>query len=117
MPAIKKNDLDEKKLADLPIIGAQPSNEKEEKYLREICEFEFYNTEEPGLAIQFPYGKTKKPQIFTFIHGERYRIPRHVARHVENCSTPIYSWKPDGTGKLHKVKTGIKSRFQMRSVF
>jgi hypothetical protein len=107
----------DEKMLDLPIVGKQPVNEKEEKYLKEICEFEFYNTEEPGLSIKFPYGNTKKNHSFTFEHGSKYRIPRHVARHVESSSTPIYSWKPNGSGAMQKIQTGTKSRFQMRPVF
>lgn len=108
---------DERKMAELPIIGKMPANEKEEKYLREIVEYEFYNTEEPGLSLRFPYGNTKKKVNFTFSHGEKYKIPRHVARHVESCSTPIYAWKPDGRGRMQKVRAGTKSRFQMRPVY
>jgi hypothetical protein len=109
--------FDEKKLADLPIVGKQPVNEKEEKHLKEFFEFEFYNNEEPGIAIQFPYGSTKNNIVFTFRHGEKYRIPRHVARHVESCTTPVYLWKSNGSGAMQKTKAGIKSRFHMRQVF
>ncbi len=104
-------------IAALPIIGKQPSSEKEEKYLREVCEFEFYNLEEPGLAVKFPYGSTRNSHNFTFYHGGKYRVPRHVARHVESCATPLWDWRPDGTGKMAKQRVGEKSRFQMRHVF
>jgi len=117
MASVKVEVLDEKKLMDLPILGKKPENEKEEKYLREICEYEFYNVEEPGLTLRFPYGSTKKSYTFTFRHGEKYKIPRHVARHIESCSTPMYSWRPSGTGNMQKTHTGTKSRFQMRPVF
>lgn len=109
--------LDASRLADLPIVGKQPANEKEEKHLKEFCEFEFYNNEEPGTAIQFPYGSTKKSFVFTFRHGEKYKVPRHVARHLESCTTPIYAWRASGTGEMIKYRTGTKSRFQMRPIF
>lgn len=108
---------DEAFIASLPIVGKRPSTEKEEKYLREVCEFEFYNIEEPGLPINFPYGDTRKHHNFKFYHGSKYRIPRHVARHIEACATPLWDWRPDGTGKMTKQRVGEKSRFQMRHVF
>ena len=110
-------DRNEEFIAGLPIVGKKPSSEKEEKYLRELCEFEFYNLEEPGLAVKFPYGDTRNHHNFTFYHGGKYRVPRHVARHLESCSTPIWDWRPDGTGKMVKQRVGEKSRFQMRHVF
>lgn len=105
------------KLEKLPIVGKQANNEKEEKYLREICEYEFYNLEEPGLSIKFPYGNTNFKHNFQFFHGGKYRIPRHVARHIEGCTTPIWKWRPDGTGSMRKENAGEKPRFQMRQVF
>lgn len=113
----KLKELDEKKLMELPIMGKAPINEKEEKHLKEIAEFEFNNIEEPGLSNTFSYGTTKNNISFTLRHGEKRKVPRHVARHIENCSTPIYAWKPNGQGQLHKVRTGTKSRFQMRPIF
>lgn len=104
-------------LSKLPIVGAQPKSEKEEKYLKEICEYEFYNLEEQGLGVKFPYGNTREQYTFEFNHGGKYKVPRHVARHIESCSTPLWDWRPDGTGKMAKQLVGHKSRFQMRHVF
>lgn len=112
-----KHKIETKKLEDLPIIGEKPENEREEKYLKEICEYEFQNIKEPGSSISFPYGSTKNYVVFDFKHGQKYKVPRHIARHVEKCSTPIYKWKPDGNGSLEKNITGTDSRFQMRPVF
>ena len=108
---------DEKALEALPIVGKQPESEREEKYLREICEFEFYNSEEPGLMHKFVYGNAKHKKVFQFVHGGKYRIPRHVARHIENCTTPLYDWRPNGLGQMEKKRVGNKQRFQMRHVF
>jgi hypothetical protein len=105
------------KYQDLPIVGSQPKSEKEEKFLREICEYEFLNLQEPGLSITFPYGNAKRKEKFTFFHGGKYKVPRFIARHLENCSTPIWKWHPDGTGKMHKEKVGNDPRFQMRQTF
>lgn len=114
----KLKEINEEKSLDLlPIVGKQPTNEKEEKYLKEICEFEFYNLEEPGLSQKFPYGDTRKHKDFLFIHGQRYKVPRHVARWVESRGTPIYDWRPNGKGQMEKQKVGEKPRFQMRHVF
>ena len=101
----------------LPIVGNQPKDEKEAKFLKEICEFEFYNLEEPGLSIQFPYGNTRYQHNFKLFHGGKYRIPRHVARHLESRCTPIWDWRPDGTGRMQKQRVGDKPRFQMRQVY
>lgn len=113
-----KNPLkDQSQMAELPIVGKVPVNEKEATALKEICEFEFYNLEEPGLSLKFPYGDTRRHHNFEFQHGEKYKIPRHVARHVESRSTPIYAWRPNGQGGMEKRQTGTRPRFQMRQIF
>ena len=117
MSVLKNNVPTVNDLKDLPIVGKQPSNEKEEKYLNEILPFEFYNIEEPGLTHKFPYGNTRKMKNFTFFHGATYHVPRHVARHLESCSTPIWDYRPDGQGRMAKQKVGDKPRFQMRQKF
>lgn len=117
MSQVRQKAVEIKRLEELPIVGKPPENEKEEKYLKEIVEYEFYNTEEPGFTQKFPYGSTKKFVNFIFEHGKKYKVPRHVARHVENCSTPLYKWTPDGSGAMAKNMIGKKSRFQMRPVF
>lgn len=117
MATVKNDVLEKKKIAELPILGKVPENEAEEKYLREIVEYEFNNIEEPGGSQSFPYGSTKNYMTFSFAHGEKSKVPRHVARHVESCTTPIYTWKPDGSGKMVKTRNGTKSRFQMRPTF
>ncbi len=106
-----------KSMETLPIGGVPPRDAGEEKFLREICEFEFYNLEEPGLVQKFPYGTTNKKMDFMFMHGGKYRVPRHVARHLESLSTPIWAWRPDGTGAMAKEQVGLKPRFQMRQVY
>lgn len=108
---------DVKEYDKLPIVGEKPKSEKEEKWLREIVEYEFMNLKEPGLFLKFPYGSTKHTHTFTMFHGGKYKVPRHVARHLENCRTPSYNWVPDGRGALQKTLTGSDSRFQMRPVF
>ncbi len=113
----KKNTATEKDFAKLPIVGINPKSEKEEKFLREICEFEFYNLESTGLSVTFPYGNTNVREDFMLLHGGRYKIPRHIARHVESRSTPRYEWQPDGTGKMISKRIGDKPRFQMRQIF
>lgn len=105
------------KIQALPIVGKPPASEKEEKFLREVCEYEFNNLEEPGLSHSFPYGNTKNNFTFKFFHGGKYPLPRFVARHLEACTTPIWDWKPDGSGRMHKKKVGEKSRFQMKQTF
>ena len=108
---------DPKELQKLPIIGEQPKTEAEEKYLREICQYEFINIEESGVAIKFPYGENKNQKNITLLHGGKYMMPRFLARHIESTQTPIYNWRPDGLGSMGKEKIGMKPRFQMRQTF
>lgn len=121
MEQAQKYDLDPKKMEKLPILNLKsPSHkitEKEEKYLRELVEYEFMNIEEPGLMQKFTYGNTKNKMTFTFFHGGKYRVPRFIAKHLESKSTPIWKWRPDGSGSLIKELTGRNPRFQMREVF
>lgn len=108
---------DEKKLAELPILGKKPKSDKEEKFLREMVEYEFYNLEQPGLALRFAYGTTNKHHTFTFFHGGKYQIPRFLAQHIESKGTPIWDWRPNGLGGLEKKLTGKNPRFRMSQVF
>ncbi len=114
---ITENTKTEKDFSKLPIVGRQPRDEKEEKFLKEICEFEFLNLEDTGLSITFPYGSTNNQQNFQLFHGARYKVPRHLARHVETRATPKYEWRPDGTGQMKGQRVGDKPRFQMRQVY
>lgn len=114
---VASKEMNTVELEKLPIVGRKPSNEKEEKFLREICEFEFYNLEEPGLSIKFPYGDTRRKHNFQFFHGGKYKVPRHVAMHLETRSTPRWEWRPDGTGRMNKQQVGTKPRFQMRAIY
>lgn len=102
---------------DLPILGKKPKDEKEEKYLREVREFQFSNLAEAGVAHKFVYGNAKKNKKFLFFHDQVYSVPRFIARHLEECSTPLYEWRPDGLGNLTKKYIGANRRFQMREVF
>lgn len=114
---VATKEIKQSELNRLPIVGRIPTNEKEDKFLREICEYEFYNLEEPGLSLKFPYGNTQLKYTFQFLHGGKYRIPRHVALHLESRSTPIWKWRPDGTGSMVKQRAGDKPRFQMRQTY
>lgn len=113
--------FDENKLKKLPIIDPNnPSkkyNEKEEKWLRECVTYEFMNLEEPGLMNTFSYGNANNNMRFTLFHGAKYKMPRFLAKHVSSKGTPLWSWRPDGTGSMRKEKIGTKSRFQMRESF
>jgi hypothetical protein len=101
----------------LPIVGPRPKNEKEEKFLREVILIEFINREQPGAALKFTYGDTKTTTIPTLFHGGKYRMPRHIVRHLENCQVPAYTYQGDGTGKLGKHLQAFNSRFQCRQLF
>jgi len=117
MSQVKNKQPSIDKLQKLPIIGKQPANEKEEKFLREVCEFEFMNIEEPGLCHRFPYGNAKINHNFTLFHGGKYKLPRFIAQWIESRTTPIWDWRPDGLGGLNKKLIGQNPRFQMRQGF
>jgi hypothetical protein len=117
MSIIKTDAYSDRDLEALPIVGEQPKDEKERKHLNEILKYEFMNLEEPGMFLKFPYGSTKRKVNFTLQHGGKYRLPRHVARHLGNCSKPIWDWRPDGSGKMTKQRIGDKPRFQLREVY
>ena len=90
--------------------------ESGKRHLVEERTYEFYNLEEPGLAVKFAYGPTNNPKRYNFWHGQKVTVPVEVAEHVERSQTPIWSWRPDGRGSLVKEMTGWKPRFQMREV-
>lgn len=118
---ISKGDLT--KLQKLPILDTCGSSakmsEKEEKHLREVCDYEFYNLEDPtsGFMQKFTYGSTKQKETFVLFHGQKYKLPRFIARHIESRSVPIWRWKPDGNGLMRKEAAGVRTRFQMREVY
>ena len=112
-----KNNPTVEEMRKLPIVGKQPTSEKEEAYLKEICEFEFVNLKEPGVFHKFDYGDTKHHATFAFFHGQKYKVPRHIARHLEGCAMPIYDYRPNGTGQMVKTLVGHDPRFQMRQSY
>ena len=92
-------------------------SEKEKAWLAEEVEIEFYNIEEPGVINKFSFGSTKDYTDFTLFHGAKYTLPRKVIKHIESRQTPIWSYEPDGHGRMAKKLTGWKPRFQCRQVF
>lgn len=118
---VQEKMMDPKRMQKLPIIDpTNPSKkfaEKEEKWLRELKSYEFMNIEEPGLMHTFSYGCAGNQMKITFFHGAKYTVPRFIARHIESRSTPMWAWRPDGSGSIRKEQTGKNSRFQMREVY
>lgn len=104
-------------LKRLPILGKKPESPKEEAFLKEIHAFEFRNIKDPSLSQKFLYGNTKINYTFLFFDGGTYKVPRHVARHLEECSTPRKEWISDGEGGMYKKLVGTSPRFQMKQVF
>ena len=117
MSQIKHKKRKVEDLQKLPIIGVEPKNEKEEKYLREVCEYEFINSEDAGLSHSFTYGYSNDPHTFTFFHGGRYKLPRFIAMHVESKGKPDYKYLPDGSGVFQKQKVSETPRFRMKQIF
>lgn len=102
-----------KNIAKFPIIGKNKLSDKEEKHLREVVNYEFYNLEEPGVIHKFSYGSGNQLCTITLYHGQTYHLPRFIAKHLESCSIPIWDWRPDGTGRMIKKKIGLKPRFRL----
>ena len=94
-----------------------PPSEKELQWLAEEIEIEFYNIEEPGVINKFSFGTTKDYTDYALFHGAKYTLPRKVIKHLESRQTPLWSYEPDGHGKMVKKLTGWKPRFQCRQVF
>lgn len=117
----KPIEFDKKKLDALPIIDRENPDrkfsEKEEKHLRELCVFEFNNTEQPGVMHKFSYGNSNNKMVFNIFHGQKYVLPRFLARWIESAGVPVWSWAPDGSGRLTKKKSGYSRRFMMREAF
>jgi hypothetical protein len=97
-------------------LPANPRS-KEQEWLNEEVSVEFINVEEPGLMIKFCYGSTKDPKNYTLMHGGKYKLPRHVVKHINSRETPDWKWRPDGHGGMQKTLVGMKPRFQCREVF
>jgi len=121
MEAVLEDSVRMKKMCELPIIDpTNPSkkhSEKEEKWLREVKCYEFINVEDQNVFQKFSYGSTRNNMVFNFVHGGKYRVPRFIARHIDSRATPIWKWRPDGSGQIVKKLEGQKPRFQMREVY
>lgn len=105
-----------KKAEDVPVVHAD-NKEREKQWLEQEIEIEFYNSEEPGMMLKFPYGTTKNKKNYILFHGGRYKLPRKIVNHIQSRQTPIWNWKPNGLGQMEKSLSGYKPRFQCREVF
>lgn len=91
--------------------------DRREAWLNETVYVEFMNLEEPGIPIKFTFGDTRKKENYTLLHGGKYRLPRKVVKHIESRQTPIWGYRPDGSGAMQKNLESYKSRFQCREIF
>lgn len=92
-------------------------SEKEQAFLDEEIQIEFYNIEEPGMMLKFPFGPTNNIKDYVFFHSGRYKLPRKVVEHIESQGSTINKYRPDGQGNLTPIKEGKKPRFQCRQIF
>lgn len=119
---IKNKEMDPKFLSTLIIkdehgLEYKPKSEKEEKHLREVCEYEFSNIETPGAEYFAPYGTTKKNANIYMSHGGKYKLPRFIANWIRQRGKPRYTYKPDGSGRLVPTYAGMDYRYQLNEVF
>jgi hypothetical protein len=99
-------------------VNIQKSDEDRKKeWMSEKIQVEFMNLEEPGVPLKFTYGTTQKKETYTLLHGGKYTLPRAVVQHIESRQTPIWKYRPDGSGSMKKNLESYKSRFQCREVF
>ena len=110
-------EMSPQQMAKLLPLKEKPASEEEEKFLREICKWEFVNLEHPGLIHQFSYGTGKHRNKFTLVHGGVYDLPRFIAKHIDECTMPDYKYIPDGTGKMVPTQVGTVPRFAMRQKY
>lgn len=62
----------------------------------------FHNIEAPGMSVEFSYKMYPGDENVTYslLHGEKYRIPRGVARHLSrNCYLKEYRDLPNELGQ------------------
>lgn len=91
-------------------------SDKEQKWLDEEIEVEFLNMEEPGISVKFVHGSTNNAKKYHLFHGGKYKLSRNVVKHLESRSVPMWKWRPDGQGSMHKQIIGTKPRFQCRQI-
>ncbi len=85
-------------------------------WLEEKVNIQFYNIEEPGAGGFFCYGGCRDPKTIELDHGEIRELTRGDVRYIESRQTPMYEYKPDGTGKRRKELIGWRPRFQCRQI-
>tara|TARA_R110002126_G_scaffold55617_1_gene149324 strand:- start:329 stop:649 length:321 start_codon:yes stop_codon:yes gene_type:complete len=103
-------------IKEAPSIIKNKQDRKNE-WLDEVISYEFFNLEEPGVAVKFTFGPTNAPKTYTMLHGGKYNHPRRILQHIESRQTPIWGYKPNGQGQMQKDLKGYKSRFQCRQLF
>jgi len=89
---------------------------QEKKKEEKMVTIEFFNNESPGVSIHFCFGDTKNWNRYRIMHGAKVTLPEAVVRHLESCSTPLYKYRPDGTGSMGKRLVGNTPRFSCRRV-
>jgi hypothetical protein len=85
----------------------------------EIVNGIFHWHEVKGGKFEFMFRKYKGDPIkkYELMDGERYPLPRAVARHLNtNGWTPIYSYKEDEKGRPVATMTGKEQRFSFQSL-
>lgn len=98
-------------------VATKKISDKEQAWLDEEVEFEFYNIEEPGCDHTFSYGPTNNIKTYHLKHGNRYKYPRRIVNHIESKGPANWALRPDGSGGTNAVKEGIRPRFQCKIIF
>jgi|ERR1051325_3521371 hypothetical protein len=98
-------------------VANKKISEKEQAWLDEEVDFEFFNIEEPGVDHTFSFGPSNNVKIYTLKHGHKYKYPRRIVNHIESKGPGNWATRPDGRGGSMTVKEGIRPRFQCKIIF
>lgn len=106
-----------KKGTNMTTAAVRRVSEKEQNFMNEELDFEFYNIEEPGVMHSFSYGPANNVKSYKLFHGGKYRYPRYLINHIESKGPANWQYSPDGSGNMRATKQGNKPRFQCRIIF
>lgn len=101
----------------MTVAAPKKVNDKEQAWLDEELEFEFYNIEQPGVMHEFSYGPANNVKNYKLYHGHRYKFPRRLINHIESKGPGNWVLRPDGHGNMNAQKEGIQPRFQCKIIF
>ena len=109
-----------KKLTKEELIDAEDKRLEERDNLSKMVTGIFKNIEAPGGDLTFSYRRYKEDPIrtYSFLDGQKYTIPLHLAKHINNqTAVPErdYVKNADGTPQLVTMIKSTRQRYQFLS--